>query len=240
MDKLPDIPWTNTGRPFDYPNKPYAGYQEWHDVIMLHWKADTALIRKMVPQELELDTFNGNAWISIIPFTVRNLHPRGLPKIKALSHFHEINVRTYVTYKGIPGIYFFSLEASKQMPVIAARLTTGLPYVKSDIWREEGMYSGSSQKYGFQFYINYKLGDPLINKDNLDTWLADRFRLYVKTSGHISAIDIHHHPWPLVKLVNRYIKLNYMVGGITLSKQSPDLLHFSHGVKVATWRKKRA
>lgn len=232
-----EIPWTNDGRPFNYPSLPWVGYQEWHNVIFLHWQVDPGIIRSVVPKDLELDTFEGMAWVSVVPFTVLNLHLRSLPAIKAISDFEEINVRTYVIHKGVPGIYFFSLESSRILPVFAARLTTGLPYIKSEIWREEGMYSSNSEKYGFQFYLNFKLESSPIEKDPLTTWLSDRFRLYVKTSGIISRIDVHHHPWILSTLNIRYIKLNYMVGGWPLSRQTPNLAHFSNGVKVVTWHK---
>jgi uncharacterized protein len=232
-----EIPWTNSGRPFDYPSTPWTGYQEWHNVIFLHWKIESGIIRGILPQELEIDTFDGMAWISVVPLSVLNLHPRLLPSFKTFSNFEEINLRTYVIYKGMPGIYFFSLESSRILPVFAARLSTGLPYVKSEIWREEGMFSGNSEQYGFQFYLNYKLDNTTIKKDALSTWLSDRFRLYVKTSGYISKIDVHHHPWILKPLNIRYIKLNYMIGGWPLSNRPPDIAHFSEGVKVVTWRK---
>lgn len=237
MKNKPNITWTNEGRPFPYPEGWWSGYQEWHDVIYLHWKIDAEILRKVIPEELEIDLFDGMAWVSVVPFSVRRLRPRLLAPFPPISNFEELNIRTYVKHKGVPGIYFFSLESSKQLPVLAARLTTGLPYVKSEIWREEEMYYANSKKYGFQFYINFKIGEKQIVKDALSTWLTDRFRLYVKTSGRISRIDVHHHLWPLYPLTLRYIKLNYMIGGFPLSRQTPDLTHFSPGVKVVTWRK---
>ncbi|HLO91370.1 MAG TPA: DUF2071 domain-containing protein [Lentimicrobium sp.] len=239
MAKTLEIPWTNYGRPFPYPNKPWTGYQEWHNVIYLHWKVETETLRKVVPNELEIDTFNGQAYLSVVPFSVRKLRQRFIIPLPPISDFEELNVRTYVKYNGVPGIYFFSLEASKWAPVVAARFTTRLPYVNSEIWREEDMYYANSKKFGFEFHINFKLEEKEITKDLLTSWLTDRFRLYVKTSGHINCIDVHHHPWVLKPLVLRYLKLNYMIGGFPLSKQAPDLTHFSDGVKVVTWRRKR-
>jgi uncharacterized protein len=239
MADIPDVPDEITNRPIKYPGEPWIGYQEWHDVINLHWRVNPEVLAGIVPPELAIDTFNDYGYISVIAFTVKNLRPRLIPSMSFISDFHEINVRTYVKHNGNPGIYFFSLEASKKIPVLSARLLTGLPYVKSDIWRDGGMYNSHNESHGFRFHVNYEKGDNFI-KDELTTWLADRFRLYVKTSGNISQIDVHHQSWPLkqIKLVD--LSLNYKLNDWPLSNKNPEIINFSEGVKVINWRKVKA
>src|SRR5689334_14368961 len=98
-------------RPFPLPNSPWMMRQEWHDLLFAHWAFTPELVRPLVPTQLELDLWHGAAYVGVVPFVIRNLRPRGVPPLPVLSHFPEINVRTYVTYRGIPGVWFFSLDA---------------------------------------------------------------------------------------------------------------------------------
>lgn len=236
---LPKIPWTNVHRTFPYPAEPWVLYQEWHDVIFLHYKMEKELIEPIIPPELKIDLFEGFAWISIVVFTVRNFRPRLLPTVPPFSNFYEINLRTYVTKDGVPGIYFFSLEASNKITVLAARLSTGLPYVKSNIWREDKVINSHSPSNGFKLHIDYILhGKEHKERTAKDAWLTDRYRLYVKTSGKISKIDVHHHPWEIQPVTLRDLSTNYKIGKYYLCKHVPKLVHYSPGVRVATWIKK--
>lgn len=237
---LAEIPWNNHQRSFSYPNEPWIGYQEWHNVIYLHWLVDPVIFRNIVPKELTIDTFNGSGYISIVAFTIKNLRPRFIPSLPYISDFHEINLRTYVTYHGIPGIYFFSLEASKILPVLGARIATGLPYVKSEIWRDGGLYNSHNNSHVFRMHLDYSFSNEEIQRTPEDIWLSDRYRLFVKTSGKISKIDVHHHPWILKPLHLKEISVNYKIGNFSLSKSPPALMNYSNGVKVATWRKVKA
>src|SRR5689334_21931376 len=87
--------------------------QNWEQILFLHWSVDPAFIQARIPPQLEVDTFEDKAWIGITPFRVSGLHLMSLPPIPGLDSFNEINVRTYVHHKGKPGVWFFSLDASK-------------------------------------------------------------------------------------------------------------------------------
>ncbi len=107
--------------------------QTWHDLLFAHWPIESAVLRKLVPQALALDTFNGQAWIAVTPFHMSGIHLRGLPALPGLSRFPELNVRTYVTFDDKPGVYFFSLDAASAAAVWGARTFYHLPYFASNM-----------------------------------------------------------------------------------------------------------
>ena len=118
-------------RPFPLPKAPWIMYQDWHDLLFAHWALPAAVVRAVVPRELPLDLWQGQAYVGLVPFVIRNLRPRGVPPLPLISHFAEINVRTYVTVDDKPGVYFFSLDAANVSAVLGARLFFGLPYFKA-------------------------------------------------------------------------------------------------------------
>src|SRR5262245_64711331 len=115
-------------RPWPLPEPPWIMTQTWNDLLFAHWRVDTAQLASMVPAPLELDTFEGEAWIGIVPFHMTNVSPRGVPALPYVSAFPELNVRTYVRVGDKPGVYFFSLDAGNALAVGAARALFGLPY----------------------------------------------------------------------------------------------------------------
>ena len=104
-------------------------FMRWHDLLFLHWRVDPALLRPHVPPSLELDTFDGSAWLGVVPFWMSGIRARLTPPIPGLSRFPELNVRTYVTAEGKPGVWFFSLDAANKVAVRAARWTFHLNYL---------------------------------------------------------------------------------------------------------------
>src|ERR1700687_1753738 len=115
-------------RPYPPPTSPYVMHQEWHDLLFMHWRVPYDALRQIVPQTLPLDTFDGDAWIAVVPFEMRNVRWRFLPAVPRLSFFPELNVRTYVTLNQRPGVYFFSLDAANPLAVEIARTLFHLPY----------------------------------------------------------------------------------------------------------------
>ncbi len=107
--------------------------QIWHELLFAHWPIAPTDLRPLIPSVLELDTFEGQAWIGIVPFHMSNVHPRGFPSVNGLSKFPELNVRTYVTVNGFPGVFFFSLDAGNSIAVFLARTLFHLPYFKADM-----------------------------------------------------------------------------------------------------------
>src|SRR5262245_39338566 len=118
-------------RPWPQPDGPWVMAQTWHDLLFAHWRIDSALLRPQIPSALEIDTFDGEAWIAVVPFRMSGVRLRMAPQVPGLSAFPEVNVRTYVKADGKPGVWFFSLDATNAVAVAAARLTFHLPYFRA-------------------------------------------------------------------------------------------------------------
>src|SRR5262245_23161746 len=115
-------------RSWPRPSPPWAMAMRWHDLLFLHWPIAAAELRPRIPAPLAIDEHSGSAWIGVVPFRMTNVRPRGVPGLPWLSAFPELNVRTYVTHGGKPGVWFFSLDAAQRLAVIAARRRFHLPY----------------------------------------------------------------------------------------------------------------
>ena len=115
-------------RPWPMPASPWVMTQSWHDLLFAHWPIDAATLASNLPPALELDRFDGKAWLGIVPFHMTNVAPRAVPALPWVSAFPELNVRTYVRVGGKPGVYFFSLDAGNALAVAVARGLFNLPY----------------------------------------------------------------------------------------------------------------
>ncbi|MFL5788659.1 MAG: YqjF family protein [Flavisolibacter sp.] len=229
----------NKHRPFAMPQSPWKYYQEWHDVIFAHWNVAVPSLRALIPSALELDLFEGNAWVSLVAFTIKHLRPRYIPSLKALSDFYEVNLRTYVIRNGKPGIYFLSIEAQKLASALMAKLVTGLPYIKSDIKRELNFYQSTNIRKGFEFSIHYEPLKGILEKNGLEKWLIERYCLFNELPGNIYSHDIHHREWPLQSLAVNSFDLHYQFKDLIINNAA-DLYHYSKGVQVPTWGKRSA
>src|SRR5947208_11619686 len=116
-------------------------HQQWGKLLFMHWRIEERKLRPLIPAQLEIDTFDGTAWIGIIPFTMWDIRalPPFLPAMPGLSSAHELNVRTYVYYDGVPGVWFFSLDCNHAAAVIAARAFYHLPYYNAKIDLEQSV-----------------------------------------------------------------------------------------------------
>src|SRR5688500_423833 len=132
-------------RPWPMPHSPWIMTQTWHDLLFAHWRVDPAELRPLVPAAFELDLYEGQAWVGIVPFRMTNVAPRGVPALPWVSAFPELNVRTYVRAGGRGGVYFFSLDASNPLAVGVARTLAHLPYYTADMSVQE---SNGWIKYG--------------------------------------------------------------------------------------------
>ena len=115
-------------RQWPLPTGPWVMTQIWHELLFAHWPIEPQVLRPLVPAELPLDTLDGGGWIGVVPFHMSRIHGRGLPPLPGLARFPELNVRTYVTFDGKPGVYFFSLDAANLPAVWAAHIFYRLPY----------------------------------------------------------------------------------------------------------------
>jgi len=180
--------------------------QTWGKLLFMHWPIDAALLRPLIPPQLEIDTFEGSAWIGVIPFTMWGIRASFLPPIPGTSAFHELNVRTYVHHNGVPGVWFFSLDAASQLAVWGARTFYHLPYFFAEMSLEQKddaiMYASARRdEHGPAAELNmtWAIGDsvPSSVPGSLEFFLTERYCLYSENEGTLYRARIHHSPWPL-------------------------------------------
>lgn len=220
--------------------------QHWHDLLFAHWPVSVEALRSLVPAQFHVDEFRGQAWVGVIPFRMSGIRGRYLPPIPGFSSFPELNVRTYVTLEGKPGVYFFSLDAAHLPAVWAARATYHLPYLHARMRCEKRSPTGSEIYYQSErvhlprpaiFRGRYSPVGPVEwrRHGTLEHWLTERYCLYTVAEGRVYCGEIHHEPWPLQDAEAR-IEENSMasVAGIDLPPTAP-LLHFARKLRVLIW-----
>jgi uncharacterized protein len=230
-------------RPWPMPTGPWLMTQTWNDLLFAHWPVDAAALRAIVPASFEIDTYDSQAWVSVVPFHMTNVAPRLVPALPWISAFPELNVRTYVRVGDKPGVFFFSLDAGNSVAVGAARTLLNLPYysaqMTADVQADEVRYkSRRITGPAAEFEARYRgLGDsrkpPL---GTLEHFLTERYCLYaVDHTFHAYRLEIHHPPWPL-ESAEAEIKTNTMAeaAGIRLPSMAP-LLHFSKRQDMVCW-----
>jgi len=225
-------------RPWPLPAEPWLQAQTWEDLCFLHWRVDEAALRPLVPQELELQTFDGDAWLGVTPFRVTGLRLRGLPPLPLVSAYPELNVRTYVSRDGRPGIWFFSLDAPSRAIVEAARRLYRLPYrpARIDLDRRGGFVHYESSRPGAVFSARYRGEGDFVRPEpgSLEHFLTERYRLYAADdAGKAYRADIHHLPWSL-QSAEAVVELNTMAPpGVELAGE--PLVHFAARLDVVVW-----
>lgn len=226
-------------RQYALPEKQWLLYQEWHNVLLLHWSVDPDLIRGLIPEPLQLDLINETAYISIIGFTVKNFQT-ALTPLPFVSSFDEVNVRTYVTYNGIKGIYFFSLHADKFSAVWGAKLLYQLPYLKATINLSDSiLYAKNEYSQKLNICLNHSTFSP-IQKDILDVWLTERHAFYQSVGGNLYRCDIHHKEWPLHKMVIYSGQIRAQLGEKNeeiIIDGHPNKVHYAPQLKVLFWNR---
>lgn len=224
-------------RPWPVPDRPWGWRQVWLDLAFIHFEADAAAIRRHLPAGLELDTFDGRAWIGLVPFRMEGVTRRGLPAPRWFCDFPEFNVRTYVTRDGKPGVWFFSLDVPNATAVWAARTFFHLPYYRAafSVRREShGTWDYRAQRDHRAFAARYRpVGERVADPGAFGAWSTERYCLYTQSRrGVLYRGEIQHPRWPLQRAelelsVNRYADLQ-------LGPRHPDVW-FSPRVDVVVW-----
>lgn len=239
-DKIKDILATQLHRPYAMPAGPWAYYQEWNRALFLHWKIPVEILHKAMPRKLHLDLYEGEAWISLVAFTMEQIRPRFLPAVGFISNFDEINLRTYVVEDGKPGVYFISMEAGKHLSAWVAKTLSGLPYEKAEMLRPDAVnrsiYRSRNTKKGFHLNAVYETGDMMREKSALDKWLTERYCLYMDKQDAFFRYDIHHKEWEVQTVALKQIDLEYRIDTFSVTGM-PHLAHYSKGVQVLAWKR---
>lgn len=226
-------------RPWPVPDEPWLQAQTWEELAFLHWRVDPAALRGLVPAGLELETYDGAAWLGITPFRLTGLRLRGAPPLPLVSSFPEVNVRTYVTRDGKPGIWFLSLDAGSRLAVEAARRLYRLPYrqARIAIGRRDGWVHVDSSRPGAVLSARYRgEGDFLrAERGTLEWFLVERYCLYAADGdGGLHRAEIHHPPWSL-QAGEAVVELNTMPPAAVELPGGEPLVHVAARQDVVIW-----
>ncbi len=197
-----------TDRTWELPGQPWIMRMTWSELLFAHWPVDPDILIPLLPNGLTLDTRNGQAWVGVVPFLMSDVALRCCPPLPKLSRFLELNVRTYVTNNGKPGVWFFSLDAANRIAVRTARATFNLPYMdarmslkKDDFgvieYQSERTHRGEPPA---TFDASYQaIGETFhAQPETLEYWLTARYCLYsADRAGHLYRGEIDHEPWTL-------------------------------------------
>jgi len=218
----------------------------WRDLLFAHWPVSAPTLRDLVPRTLDLDLWEGEAWVGVVPFRMADVAPRRVPAVPWLSAFPELNVRTYVRHGDKPGVWFFSLDAARWLAVRVARLGFGLPYFWASMSCDR---DGDSIEYRSRrlrprqpradFAMSYRPIGAVFHaaRGSLEHFLTERYCLYAQDRrGRVLRGDIHHEPWPLASAeAETRVDTMASAAGIELADTPPHLL-FAHALDVVAWR----
>jgi uncharacterized protein len=214
--------------------------QIWQHLGFLHWPVARDAIARLLPPGLDVDLFDGTAYVGIVPFTIplTRTVQFGAPIAPA---FHEINLRTYVHRGGRdPGVWFFSLDATSRLAVAGARLAYGLPYFHADITLAEAGaavdYRSRRRRSPAAFAARYQptgLAAPAA-PGSLELFLAERYLLYSASGRRLRTARVHHTPYPLQVAAAADVEQTLTsVAGLPACAGPPALVHYAREVDVA-------
>jgi uncharacterized protein len=223
-------------------------HQRWSQVSFLHWPDRPAVVQRLLPAGLEVETVDGAAWVGLIPFLMEGVRPPAVPPLPGASRFPEANLRTYVRgADGRPGIWFFSLDAARLGAVVAARGTYRLPYFWSAMsvrldrdrvsYRSRRRWPGpAGGRCQAQIQVDTTLDEGELGE--LDHFLTARFRLYTVIAGRNAAAEAEHPPWPLARAGLLDLDADLVEASGLPSPERGPLVHYSPGVqvRVGRWR----
>jgi uncharacterized protein len=183
-------------RPWPPPEDPWVHAQTRVDVVFAHWRVGLAELARLLPPGLPLDTFEGDVWLGIVPFRLASVRLRGLPSLPRVT-FPQLDVRTYVTFDGRPGIWLLSVDLSNAVLVEAAKRVHRLPAHRARIDAGPGRYA--VERHGHSLAIDYRVGGEAFTAapGTLEHWLTERYCLYTADGGRLYRAELHHAPWRL-------------------------------------------
>lgn len=236
-------------------DSPWIMNQVWANLLFAHWSVDVVLMRRLVPADLELDLFEGKAYLGVVPFEMKEVSPRFVPSMPWISWFPELNVRTYVRHKGRAGVYFFSLDAGNPLAVYLACQLYHLPYYNAEMRCEQQgekfVYTskrkmaqrnsrsapGASPRVDeYQLDVTYWPCGPvyLSRPGTLDSFLTERYCLFTTRGGNVYCGEIHHRPWPLQPAKAEW-RANTMSTPLGFELPGEPVLHFVGKIETLEW-----
>jgi uncharacterized protein len=224
--------------PWPPPRKPWVLGMRWHDLLFLHWPVRPDIVRPLVPAILDLDLFDGWAWIGVVPFHMTGVRLRFMPGMA----FPELNVRTYVRTSEKSAVWFFSLDAASKLAVRARFV--GLPYFDADMTvepNEKTVVYRSVRSHRkappAAFDATYGPTGPVYYSapGSLDRWLTARYCLYAAHGKHVVYGEIDHPPWPL-QPADIDLRGNTMTDPLAIAlPDTKPIAHFARRLNVVAW-----
>ena len=225
----------------------------WADLLFLHWPVPTGELTALLPPGLELDTFEGQAYVGLVPFTMTGVRPVWTPAYPPLSNFHETNVRTYVHRSGLdPGVWFFSLDAANALAVRLARAWYGLPYHFARMTLERRPGAVPSLQYESERLWPGPLpgrcsvtcsphGEPApAAAGTLDAFLVERYLLYSFNRDRLGMAQVHHSPYPLQRAEVHSLDESLLAAAGIRRPDTAPLVHYAREVSVRVYSPRRA
>lgn len=225
-----------------------AGYHVWSDLLFIHWRVPVGLLQPLLPQSLTIDTYDGSAWVGIVPFRMSGVRPWWAPSVWGLSSFPETNVRTYVHIQGRgPGVWFFSLDAANWLAVQLARKGWGLNYqwASMSVQREKSRVTYRSRRItgDINCDVEIDVGEPysqgvpfqetrIAEPETLEHFLIERYLLYASRRGTIYQGQVHHHPYPLYSAQLNHLDQQLLAANGIDAREPPSHVMFSPQVSV--------
>lgn len=224
--------------------------QHWRWLTFLHWRYPAAAVAPLLPRGLAVETFDGAAWVGLVPFLMDDVRAPGLPALPWLSRFPETNVRTYVRGPdGRAGIWFLSLDAGRLPAVVTGRATYGLPYFWSSMsvrragadltYRARRRWPGSGGPRGDAQVTLGELWDTT-QLTPLDHFLTARYRLYATLVGRLVVAEAEHPDWTLRRAEVRHLRQDLLAAAGLPSPDHAPVVHAADGVRVRIGRWRRA
>ena len=230
--------------PCQRPRASCIGYQTWTNLLFVHWRLPADQLAPLLPAELTVDTFDGDAWVGLVPFHMSGVRPWWCPAVPLASTFHETNVRTYVHYRGRdPGVWFFSLEASRLLPVLVARARWCLNYhfasMKLKRTGRRVRYQSQRRRPGQRsagMEAEVQINDSSVfhaQPGTLEHFLAERYILYAQArTGRLLRGQVHHPPYPLQHATLIHLRESLLAASNIHVHGRPCHTLFSPGVNV--------
>jgi uncharacterized protein YqjF (DUF2071 family) len=221
----------------------YLLAQTWRDLLFAHWPVPVQQLQPWIPPGLTLDTHDKEAWIAVVPFLMTGIRFRFTPALPYLSKTLELNLRTYVTLNGQPGVFFFSLDAASPLAVRIARRFFHLPYfdARMSCKTTSGLIDYRSQRVRSSAgcHVRYHPAGPvrLSSPGTLDHFLTERYCFYTTDpSGRILRGSLAHQPWPLQPAEAEFLDNRLTLPWNIELPDTPPLLHFARRLDVRAQR----
>lgn len=233
-------------RPWPLPATHWRWRQSWRDLAFIHYRASAETLRVKIPAGLNLQEFDGSAWIGLVAFRMSGVMRRPFPAVPGFSSFPELNLRTYVKADGKPGVWFFSLDADSLPIVFGGRRIYGLPYFHARMSHrcDDEWIGFTSERCDGQarFAARYRsIGDPKFPKaGTFEHWMAERYCLYAGGAGRgLRRVEVHHAPWPVQRAEVSILENSICAAAGINALGAEPVCHFSSGVDVVSYRAER-